>query len=66
LALGIRKSVPAAYFFRLTDFLTLDFALWDFFFAPLRILVDFFTLLRAVLPLPAELFRVVAILDNLL
>src|SRR5580704_15011073 len=43
----------------------LDFALWDF-FAPVRVLVDFFTLLRAVLPLPVELFRVVAIFDNLL
>jgi|HubBroStandDraft_6_1064221.scaffolds.fasta_scaffold231566_2 hypothetical protein len=59
-------SAVAAYLRRLIDFLTVFLALWDF-FAPLRDLVDLDTLLRAVfLPLPAELFRVVAIFDNLL
>ena len=59
-------SVVAAYLRRLIDFLTLFLALWDF-FAPVRDLVDLDTLLRVVfLPLPAELFFVVAMFDNLL
>ena len=56
----------AAYLCLRTDFLMLDFALWDF-FAPLRDLVDLLVLLRTdFFPLPAALLRVVAIVNNLL